>query len=115
MEVVQKQKKKKHEKKLVVKRTDFRPLPLSDESIAETKKALENTAAKEASIAKVAALKNELEAGIYGARDKLEREDIVKVSTEEQREELLSSCTEYEEWMYEGVSEKNEYENRLTK
>merc|ERR1712151_439291 len=51
----------------------------------------------------------------YGARDKLDREDIIKVSTDEQREELTKYCTEYEEWMYEGVSERNEYENRLSK
>merc|ERR1719247_4088939 len=60
-------------------------------------------------------LKNDLEAGIYGSRDKMERDDILKVSTEEQREEVTKLCTEYEEWMYEGATAKAEYETRYTK
>merc|ERR1719377_409000 len=46
---------------------------------------------------------------------KVEREDIVKVSTEEQREEVVKLCTEYEEWMYEGGTTKSDYESRLNK
>merc|ERR1712137_1337006 len=61
----------------------------------------------------VAGMKNELESSIYGSRDKLEREDIIKVSTEEQREELTKLCTEYEEWMYEAGSTRQDYETRL--
>merc|ERR1719343_1488576 len=63
----------------------------------------------------MAGVKNDLEAAIYGSRDKLERDDIVKVSTEDQREDVMKLCTEYEEWMYEGGSSKNDYEMRITK
>merc|ERR1711924_193234 len=80
-----------------------------------TRKKLEDMATKEKEIAKTAALKNELEASIYGSRDKLERDDIIKVSTEEQREEVTKLCTEFEEWMYEAGSDKNEFEQRLNK
>merc|ERR1712151_1182071 len=64
---------------------------------------------------KVAGMKNELEASIYGNRDKLERDDIVKVSTDEQREEITKLCTEYEEWMYEPGASKTDYEAKLGK
>mmetsp|Transcript_11705 Transcript_11705/g.34200 ORF Transcript_11705/g.34200 Transcript_11705/m.34200 type:complete len:915 (-) Transcript_11705:114-2858(-) len=115
-EVIQKQKKKKHEKKLTMKRKDFLPMPMSQESIAELKTKLVDIATKEAEVMAVAGMKNELEAAIYGSRDKLEREDIVKVSTEEQREEVTKYCTEYDEWMYEATDNtKSAYEERLTK
>jgi len=115
VEVIQKQKKKKHEKKLNITRVDFRPMPLSEDGIAASRKKLEALAKREMEVAKVTALKNELEASIYGSRDKMERDDIVKVSTEEQREEVSKLCMEYEEWMYEGSVEKQEYESRLSK
>merc|ERR1719460_3362567 len=114
-EVVQKQKKKKHEKKLTVKRMDYRPVPLSDDDISESRKLMESLAKEEEEVKAVHQIKNELEAAIYGSRDKVEREDIVKVSTEEQREEVVKLCTEYEEWMYEGGTAKSEYESRLNK
>uniref|UniRef100_A0A7S1M027 Uncharacterized protein n=1 Tax=Alexandrium catenella TaxID=2925 RepID=A0A7S1M027_ALECA len=114
-EVTMKQKKKKHEKKLTVKRSDFKPVPMSEARIAELRKKLESIAEKEAAVLAVAGMKNDLEAQIYGSRDKLERDDIRKVSTEEQREEVTKLCTEYEEWMYESGSTKTDYEQRLTK
>merc|ERR1711924_588662 len=97
METVQKLKKKKHEKKLEIKRHDSFPRPLSEEEVQM-----------------VAELKNELEAAIYGARDKLEQEDILKVSTEEQREAVTKLYTDFDEWMYESSIEKNEYDKRLS-
>lgn len=60
-------------------------------------------------------IKNELEADIYSSREKVERDDIVKVSTEDQRTEVTKLCTEYEEWMYESSIEKSEYESRVNK
>eukprot|EP00929_Paragymnodinium_shiwhaense_P119025 TRINITY_DN90912_c0_g1_i1.p1 TRINITY_DN90912_c0_g1~~TRINITY_DN90912_c0_g1_i1.p1 ORF type:complete len:915 (-),score=410.13 TRINITY_DN90912_c0_g1_i1:381-3125(-) len=115
-EVTMKQKKKKHEKKLVVKRMDFKPKPLTAEQIAEGKARLETMAQHEADVAAVTEFKNELEAAIYGSREKLEREDIMKVSTEEQREEVSKACTESEEWMMEeGHYSKGDYESRLQK
>lgn len=114
-EVTLKLKKRKHEKKLKVKRIDYKPIPLSEASIAELKLKLDAIANQEAEVQAVAGMKNELEAAIYGSRDKIEREDIVKVSTEEQRAEVVKLCTEYEEWMYEGGTSKAEYQTRLAK
>jgi len=112
-EIIQKQKKKKHEKKLTVTRMDYAPRSLTSAKIEELQKKLESMATKEMEAAAVEGLKNELEAYIYGSRDKLERDDIVKVSTEEQREQITKLCTEFEEWMYEAGSSKSDYEAKL--
>jgi len=114
-EVVQKQKKKKHEKKLTVKRMDYRPVPMSEEGILEARKQLEAVHQEEEEVQAVHAMKNELEASIYGSRDKMELGDIQKVTTDEQREEVVKLCTEYEEWLYEGSTSKTEFETRLNK
>lgn len=115
VEIIQKLKKKKHEKKLLVKRTDYKPLPLSSDRIAECKKQLEDRGKAEMEAKAVMTMKNDLEAAIYGARDALERDDVVKVSTAEQQEEVAKLCTEYEEWMYEAGATKTDYEQKLTK
>merc|ERR1711972_1012924 len=105
-EVVLKQKKRKHEKKLTIKRIDYKPVPLSADQIESARKHLEEMAKAEEEVQAVNEMKNQLEAAIYGSRDKVERDDIVKVSTESQREEVVKLCTEYEEWMYEGATAK---------
>jgi len=115
VEIVTKQKKRKHEKKLTMKRIDFAPKPLSEERKKELKAKLEVMAEAEAEVLAVAGMKNDLEASIYASRDKLEREDIMKVSTEEQREEVNKLCMEYEEWLYESGATKSDYEQRLSK
>merc|ERR1712051_549969 len=60
-----------------------------------------------------AGIKNDMEAAVYSSRDKLEREDIVAVTTEEQRAELSKLATDLEDWMYETGSTKSDYEQRL--
>ena len=113
-EVVLKQKKKKHEKKLTVKRLDYLPKPLTDEKIEELQKRLKALKEHEEEAAAMAGLRNELEAYIYGSRDKMERDDIVKVSTEQQREEVSKLCTEYEDWIHEaGHHPKSEFRNQV--
>lgn len=112
-EVTFKQKKRKHEKKLALKRKDFLPLPLTEDQIAERKKKLDARAKAEAEVAAVAGMKNELEAAIYGSRDKLDRDDIIKVSTEAQREEVIKLATDLEEWMFEPGHTKSDYEAKL--
>lgn len=114
-EVVLKQKKKKHEKKLTVKRQDYRPKSLTDENIEELQKRLKALKEHEQEAASMAGLRNELEAYIYGSKDKMEREDIIKVSTEEQREEINKLCTEYEEWVHEAGEGhgKSDFEAKL--
>jgi len=115
VEIVTTQKKKKHEKKLTMKRIDFAPKPLSDEKKKELKAKLEAIAEAEAEVQLVAGMKNDLEASLYASREKLELEGIVKVSTEEQREEVNKLCMEYEEWLYESGATKSDYEQRITK
>eukprot|EP00930_Biecheleria_cincta_P097788 TRINITY_DN8946_c0_g1_i2.p1 TRINITY_DN8946_c0_g1~~TRINITY_DN8946_c0_g1_i2.p1 ORF type:complete len:905 (+),score=262.09 TRINITY_DN8946_c0_g1_i2:96-2810(+) len=110
-----KQKKKKHQKDLNVTRADYRPKPLSEEQIKKLQARLHDMAAKEEEVAAMAGLKNELEAYIYGSRDKLEREDIVKVSTDAQREEVTKMCAELEDFMYETGTSKSDYDSRLKK
>jgi hypoxia up-regulated 1 len=113
VEIVQKLKKKKHDKKLTLTRVDYLPKPLTDAQIKDLRAAMETVKAAEQEVLAVAGMKNELEAAIYGSRDRLEREDIVKVSTEEQREAVTKLCTEYEDWMYESGATKSDYETRL--
>eukprot|EP00913_Durusdinium_trenchii_P009622 g9040.t1 len=115
-----------------VVRQDYRPKSLTDENIEELQKRLKALKEHEQEAASMAGLRNELEAYIYGSlepwnlqfppqprveklmeaafmlmeapgKDKMEREDIIKVSTEEQREEINKLCTEYEEWVHEAV------------
>lgn len=95
-------------------RTDVAPLPLTSEAIAGARKVFEAIASREGEVQAVNAAKNELEAIIYGSREKIEMEDILKVSTEEQREVILAKCTEFEDWSYEGSSKKSEYDQRIT-
>ncbi|CAE8714382.1 unnamed protein product [Polarella glacialis] len=111
-EVTWKQKKKKHEKKLTVTRMDYNPKPLTEARIKELKKKMEDQAEKEAEVGALAGLKNELEAAIYGSRDKLEKDEIIKVSTEPQREEVTKLCNELEEQDWTGLK-KTDYENQL--
>lgn len=114
-EVIQKQKKRKHEKKLHVVRTDYRPKPLAADQIADLRKKLDLAASKEQEVMAVAGLKNELEASIYNAREKLEHSDFIQVSTEEQREEISKLCSTYEEWVHEAGSSKSDFESRIQK
>jgi len=112
-QLIWKLKKKKHEKKLVVNRVDFRPLPVSEASIAESKQRLALMASKEEEVKAVDAIKNELEAMVYGSRDKLESEDTIKVSTEAQREEVTKKCSEVEDWIGEGSTVKADFDTRV--
>lgn len=113
IEVVQVKKKKKHDKKLAVEIVDYKPKPLRGDPLKAAKKLLEEMASKEHEVHLVNEMKNELEALIYSARDKMEGETLIKVSTSEQRDEVTKLCGEIEEWSYEGSVNKNEYEQRL--
>jgi len=112
---VQKQKKKKHEKKLTVKRTDYMPKPLTDADIVTSRTRFDELAKLEEDAQAALQIKNDLEATIYSSRDKMESSDIMKVTTEAQREEVSKLCTEYEEWMNEAGSLKADYEERYNK
>merc|ERR1719259_451641 len=88
-------------------------MPLQEDEIAELTKKLAAREKEEAEVKALAGLKNELEAAIYGSRDKLEREEIVQVTTEEQREELTKLATDLEDFMYETGKTKADYEEKL--
>jgi len=94
---------------------DYRPMPLSEDDIAAARADLDDIAKQEGEAQAMNQIKNELEADIYSSREKVERDDIIKVSIESQREEVIKICTEYEEWMYESSTDKSEYESRLNK
>lgn len=112
-EIGYKLKKKKHEKKLKVVKKEFFPMPLCEDRIAELKKKLQTVADREHEVQAAAGVKNELEAAIYGARDKLDRDDIVQVSTEALREEITKLATYLEDWMFEPGHSKADYETQL--
>jgi len=114
VEIIQKLKKKKHDKKLTLTRIDYLPKPLNDQQIKEMRAAMEKVKSAEEEVLAVAGMKNELEASLYGGREKIEREDIIKVSTEEQREAVTKLCAEYEDWMYEAGATQNDYSTRLS-
>lgn len=112
-EVVLKLKKKKHEKKLNITRKDFLPMTLSERGISSLKSRLEAVGKQEADVQAVAESKNELEAVIYGARDRLEADELIKVSKQEQRDDVIKLCTEFEEWLHEASVSRNDYEKRV--
>merc|ERR1712137_267579 len=65
-------------------------------------------------VKQVVGIKNELEASIYSSRDKMDREDIIKISTAQQREAVTKLCMEYEDFMYEAGSTLRDYQDRLS-
>lgn len=107
--------KKKHDKKLIVTRTDYLPRPLHGDSLKIAKSTLQDMAAKEQEVQAVNEVKNALEAAVYAARDKLEGESLIKVTTAGQREEVSKLCTDIDDWVYEGSTQKSDYDERLTR
>jgi len=113
IEIVQVKKKKKHDKKLLMTTLEYKPKPLRGDALKAAQLRLEAMAATEHEVQLVNEMKNELEALVYGSRDKMEDGILVKVSTSDQRDEVVKLSGEIEEWSYEGSTEKNEYETRL--
>jgi len=112
-EQVLKKTKKTHEKKMSLKKSSWRPMPLSSDEKAASKTKLENMDKTEQEFKQVVGIKNELEASIYSSRDKMDREDIIKISTAQQREAVIKLCMEYEDFMYEPGSTLKDYQDRL--
>ncbi|XP_020268798.1 heat shock 70 kDa protein 17 isoform X2 [Asparagus officinalis] len=74
---------------------------LSKDSFSEAKTRLEALDKKDAERRRTAELKNNLEAYIYSTREKLEDdEEIVKVSTEKERQSFADKLSEVQEWLY---------------
>merc|ERR1719265_2486272 len=50
---------------------------------------------------------------VYGSREKMEQDAFLKVTTAEQRDAVTKLSAEFEEWLYEGSTQKSEYEARV--
>jgi molecular chaperone DnaK (HSP70) len=107
------QTRRKHETSLDVKRVDYKPIPMTQEEIKASAKLLEDVAKLELEVHVVNQLRNDLESAIYNGRDKCAMEYFPSCSTEAKRQQIMQLCAEYEEWIYEGATAKDEYESRL--
>jgi len=114
VEVVSKQKKRQHQIELALSRTDLFPLPASKGDIAVAKRKLRDITKNEEEIAAVNQIRNDLESLIYTCRDTVERDDIMKVSSLEQREKVREVSMEYEEWMYEPGASRDKFQEKFS-
>eukprot|EP00559_Dactyliosolen_fragilissimus_P008936 CAMPEP_0184862262 /NCGR_PEP_ID=MMETSP0580-20130426/6742_1 /TAXON_ID=1118495 /ORGANISM="Dactyliosolen fragilissimus" /LENGTH=937 /DNA_ID=CAMNT_0027360033 /DNA_START=157 /DNA_END=2970 /DNA_ORIENTATION=+ len=102
--MVDKEKKKIHRRVLTIKTYHTGIVkPYSTEIMAESRAKLAELARKDKELAMLEEARNKYEGYIYHIKNKLidEEEAIGAVSTLEQREALLKSAEESEEWMYE--------------
>jgi len=98
-----KEKKKVHKRALKINSYHIgRVQPYSSEIMAESKAKMEALAQKDRERQLLEAAKNKVESYIYKIKNKLidDEENINKVSTEEQREEISKLATDAEEWLY---------------
>ncbi|KAK4834705.1 hypothetical protein QYF36_027116 [Acer negundo] len=76
-------------------------ISLSNEALAEAKTKLEVLDKKDAERRRTAELKNNLESYIYATKEKLETlEEIVKVSTSDERQSFIEKLDEVQDWLY---------------
>ncbi|KAL7483429.1 hypothetical protein ACHAW6_009074 [Cyclotella cf. meneghiniana] len=100
---IQKEKKKKHVRSLRVSTYNVGSVrPYTPAIMAESKAKLEMLAQKDKDRMMLEEAKNTYEAYIYFIRNKMsdDEEAIAKVTSEEQREALLKSAEDAEEWMF---------------
>jgi hypoxia up-regulated 1 len=98
-----KEKKKVHRRALKITSYHIgRVQPYTPEIMAESKAKMEALAQKDRERQLLEAAKNKVESYIYKIKNKLidDEENINKVSTEEQREEISKLATGAEEWLY---------------
>nr|QBS00792.1 HSP70 [Agave sisalana] len=113
--------------KILKKRTFRVPLKITDKTsgpgtilskdlFSEAKTRLEALDKKDAERRRTAELKNNLEEYIYSTREKLEdNEEIVKVSTEKERQSFAEKLSEVQEWLYTDGEDAtaSEFKDRL--
>ncbi|CAB9528712.1 Hypoxia up-regulated protein 1 (Fragment) [Seminavis robusta] len=102
-----KEKKRVHKRALTVKTYNVGKVqPYSAELLAESKAKLQALAKKDKERVLLEEAKNKVESYVYHIKNKLvdDEENIGKVSTEEQRAEVLKLAEDAEEWMYEDGS-----------
>jgi hypoxia up-regulated 1 len=100
---VEKEKKKMHKRTLIVSSSHVGSVqPYTAEIMAESKAKLEALASVDKDRMMLEEIRNTYESYIYLIKNKLIdfEEEIAAISTEEQREALLTSATEAEDWMY---------------
>lgn len=87
----------------------------SEETLNEKKKRIELIKSKEKEKRKKASAINSLEAFIYDTKDKLEGEDFVKCSTQEERDDLFTKLNEVSDWLFDADDsvETKVYQDKL--
>merc|ERR1712078_229433 len=101
--LVEKEKKRTHKKTLDVETYNVGKIqPLSKELIEEYKSNIEHLAELDKKRVLLEEAKNKLESYFYHVKNKLldDEENIAKISTEEQREELSKLAREAEDWLF---------------
>lgn len=101
---VTKDKKKTHKRTLTVTSYHTAKIqPYSPETMTESKAKLDYLAKVDEERKKLEEIKNKVESYIYHIKNKLidDEDDINRVTTEEQREEVSKLATDAEDWMYE--------------
>lgn len=77
------------------------PLPLSSKQMREAKALLRSLVKKDQDVEVLNEARNQLESEIYAQRSKLEEDSFVlRVSSAKEREEILASLADDEEWLY---------------
>lgn len=97
------EKKKVHKRKMTVKSYHVGSIrPYSEEIMAESKAKLDELARIDKERMMLEEIRNTYESYIYLIKNKLSdfEDEIAAISTEEQREALLKSASEAEDWMY---------------
>ncbi|KAG8490263.1 hypothetical protein CXB51_015489 [Gossypium anomalum] len=100
----------------IVEKTTGPGMPLSKESLAESKRRLEALDKKDAERRTTAELKNNLEEYIYATKEKLETsEDFEKVSSNDERQSVIKKLDEVQEWLYTDGEDASasEFQDRL--
>jgi hypoxia up-regulated 1 len=99
--------------KLVV--VEHNPRPMNNEELHAAIEGLKAAQQKDDDARKLDSVANEVEAYIYGTRDKLESESWIGVTTEEIRTELSTLLTETDEWLQDSNPERTlqDFEGKL--
>lgn len=101
--IVEKEKKRTHKKTLQVEKYFVGHLqPMSSDLMDESKAKMAYLAQKDKERVMLEAAKNKVESYVYLVKNKLidDEENIAKVTTEEQREELRKLAMDGEDWLY---------------
>ncbi|CAN1752647.1 Heat shock 70 kDa protein 17, partial [Linum perenne] len=90
--------------------------PLSEESLAEAKRKLEELNKKDSERRRTAESKNNLEGYIYSTKEKLETdEEFEKISSSEERQSFVEKLDEVQDWLYMDGEDAtaSEFEKRM--